>query len=59
MTAAAVVTPWKPSGANGVKLCVCRLNSATMMKKVGTTSLTPTIARFARALFAPPTRAGR
>jgi hypothetical protein len=54
MIAAAAVTPSTPSGANGWKLPVPKLNIATTMKNSSTVSLTTTITRFTRALSVTP-----
>src|SRR3954447_1349750 len=54
MIAAAAVTAWKPCGMNGCRFLVLKLASATTMKNVSTTSLTPTMTRLAPALSRVP-----
>src|SRR3954471_13908203 len=54
MIAAAAVTVWKPPGMNGDRLPDLKLNSATMMKNVSTTSLMTTMTRLAPALSRTP-----
>src|SRR5690242_15845053 len=54
MIAAAAVTLWKPCGMNGCRFFELKLISATMMKNVSTTSLSPTMTRLAPALSRTP-----
>src|SRR3954454_3046657 len=54
MTAAALVMPSTPAGANGVKCWVLKLASATTMKNSRMSSLIATMTRFTRALSVTP-----
>ncbi|HEY6744137.1 MAG TPA: hypothetical protein VI357_00325 [Mycobacteriales bacterium] len=55
IAAAAVVTPWNPLGANGVRLSAVNAVNARARNSSSTASLTSTMMVLARALSSTPT----